>query len=221
MTDLPPALVGAHPPFGLVLRAGDLTLRPLAEPDMPAYLELLREPIFAGTDADHVFPWYRKDPETRLREALHFQWHQRAAFSPEDWSLPFGVWTEGGTRLIGCQDVAAREFAVRRTVGTGSWLTLSAHGRGHGGLMRRMMLILAFDHLGAVRAETSAVLGNDASFGVSRSCGYAEEGLQITAEDGTRVVQQRFAITPDTFARRGVVLEVEGLTPELRTMLGA
>ena len=218
MTALPD-LTTLHPPFGLVLRAGELTLRLLRDADLPEYAQLLRRPIFEDPGSPAVFPWYRAEPDTRVRNALSFQWSLRSAMSPEGWTLPLGIWADG--RLVGCQDLSAERFAERRTVSSGSWLTLDAHGRGWGTLMRQAMLVLAFDHLGAQRAESSAVLGNDASFAVSRACGYAADGTQVSTLPGPTHLEQRFLVTPETFRRPAVEVEVEGLTPELRAMLGA
>jgi len=215
----PDALALLHPPFALTVRAGDLTLRVLRDADLEEYTALLRQPIFEDPQSDQVFPWYAVDPETRVREAVRFQWRLRAQLRAEDWSLPLGVWA--GDEMIGCQDLAATDFAVRRTVSSGSWLTLDQHGRGYGKLMRQAMLVLAFDHLGAVRAESSAVLGNDRSFGVSRACGYVDNGTQVTAEGGRALTQQRFVVTPATVVLPAVEVEVEGVGPELRALLGA
>lgn len=208
-----------HPPFGLTLRAGDLTLRTLRDADLPEYAELLRRPIFEDPQSPAMFHWYRAEPEERVRNALSFQWQLRSAVGPEKWTLPFGIWAQG--RLIGCQDVSAERFAERRTVSSGSWLTLEAHGRGYGTLMRQAMLVLAFDHLGAERAESSAVIGNDASFGVSRACGYLDNGTEMSTLPGPVTLEQRFLVTPETFRRPSVSVEVGGLTEQLRAMLGA
>ena len=212
-------LAHLHPPFGLVLRAGDLTLRVLTDADLPEYAALLRRPIFADPESPAVFWWYRAEPEVRVRNALSFQWRLRSEVSPEGWTLPLGIWAED--RLIGCQDISAVRFAERRTVTSGSWLTLDAHGRGFGTLMRQAMLVLAFDHLGALRAESSAALGNEASFGVSRACGYVDNGTQVSTLPGPTTVEQRFLATPESFRRPRVPVQVEGLTEELRALLGA
>lgn len=212
-------LAGIFPPFGLRLTAGDLTLRPLRDADYPEYAELLQRPIFADEDADHVFPWYLADPEERVRNAVVFQWSQRAALSPADWQLPLGIWAHG--RLIGSQDVGGKDFAHRRVVTSGSWLTLDAQGKGYGKLMRQAALVLAFDHLGALRAESDAVVTNRPSCAVSLSCGYAPDGIEVRYDRERRVQAQRFAVTPETFVRPSVPVQVEGLTAELRTMLGA
>jgi RimJ/RimL family protein N-acetyltransferase len=214
-----PDLATLHPPFGLVLRAGDLTLRPLTDTDLPEYAALLRRPIFEDPESPAMFWWYRAEPDERVRNALSFQWRLRSGVGPESWTLPLGIWAGG--RLIGCQDLSAERFAERRTVTSGSWLTLDAHGRGYGTLMRQAMLVLAFDHLGALRAESSAEIGNAASFGVSRACGYVEDGTHISTLPGPTVLEQRFLVTPETFRRPNVPVEVEGVTPALRTLLGA
>ena len=212
-------LTQLFPPFALTVRAGDLSLRVLRDEDLEEYAELLRRPIFEDPASDQVFPWYAVDPEVRVREAVRFQWRLRSQVAPEAWSLPLGVWA--GERLIGCQDLGATHFAVRRTVGSGSWLTLDEHGKGYGKLMRQAVRVLAFDHLGAVRAESSAVVGNARSYGVSRACGYEDNGTQVDEESGRPLTQQRFVVTPETFRRPAVEVTVEGLGEELRTLLGA
>lgn len=214
-----PALVTLHPPFGLVVRAGDLTLRVLADADLPEYAALIRRPIFEDEGASYVFGWYRAEPDERVREALRFQWRLRSGLGPEEWTLPLGIWAGG--RLLGVQDVAAERFAERRTVHSGSWLTRDAHGRGYGRLMRQAMLVLAFDHLGAERAESAAAVENHRSAAVSRACGYEDNGIQMSTEPGPVTLQQRFLVTPDTLRRPDAPVEVEGVTQELKALLGA
>ncbi|PWH07298.1 N-acetyltransferase [Brachybacterium endophyticum] len=208
-----------HPPFALRVRSGALTMRMLRDEDMPEYAALLRRPVFAVPDAPHVFPWYARDEEERVREALRFQWRLRSELHPEKWTLPFGIWVDG--RLVGCQDLGATAFAVRRVVTSGSWLTLDQQGRGYGSLMRRTVLALAFDHLGAVRAESAAVVGNARSYGVSHACGYEHNGTEVIEQAGRAIEHQRFVVTPATFRRGDAEVQVEGLTPALRSLLGA
>lgn len=215
----PSALAALHPPFALRVRAGNLSLRVLADEDLPEYAALIRRPIFADPESPAVFEWYRAEPDLRVRDSLQFQWRQRSELRPEQWTLPLGVWAGG--RLIGSQDLGAERFAERRTVTSGSWLTLDAHGRGFGTLMRQAMLVLAFDHLGAERAESSAAIGNHASFGVSRACGYVDNGVHLSTLRGPVVEEQRFLLTPDRFRRPTAPVEVEGVTDALRELLGA
>jgi RimJ/RimL family protein N-acetyltransferase len=212
-------LATLYPPFGLTLRTGDLTLRMLRDADLSEYAELLRRPIFEDEDAPYVFGWYRVDPAQRVAGALSFQWRLRAELGAEEWTLPLGIWADG--RLVGAQDLAATRFAERRTVRSGSWLTRDAHGNGWGKLMRQAVLVLAFDHLGAVRAESAAGVDNAASAAVSHGCGYVDDGTQVSTLPGMNGLERRFRATPESFRRPEVPVEVEGLTAELREMLGA
>lgn len=207
----------AFPPLGLRILAGDLELRLLRDSDLPAYAELLRAPVFA--DPELTFPWWGEDAEQRVRDALRFQWGKRANLRPEAWELAFGLFRAG--ELIGMQSLIAHDFAVRRTVTSGSWLARAEQGRGIGTRMRQMVLAFAFDHLGAARAETSALAINAASIGVSRACGYADNGTEVVAEDGRPREMRRFVLERADFPRPETRIEVEGLSEELRGMLGA
>ncbi|MEZ5085089.1 MAG: GNAT family protein [Tessaracoccus sp.] len=210
-------LAELYPPLGLRVSAGDLTLRLFRDSDVAAYSELISSRLFADEDAPHVFAWWDRDPEVRLREGLQFLWSGRANIKPEAWQLQFGVFE--GDRLIGSQDLGATNFAKLRVVSSGSYLRLDAQGRGLGTLMRQMILVLAFDYLGAMRAESSAILGNAASLAVARHCGYELDGREIATNGERRVERQRVAVTPETFIRPSVKVAVEGLTPALRQQL--
>ena len=87
--------------------------------------------------------------------------------------------------------------------------------------MRQMVLVLAFDHLGAVCAQSSAIVGNAASLAVSRHCGYVDDGTDVTLNGEARVELQRVKVTPSTFVRPATEVRVHGLTPQLLQQLGA
>lgn len=211
-------LARLYPPLGLRVTAGDLTLRMFRDSDLPEYAELISSRLFADEEAPHVFAWWNRDPAVRQVDGLQHLWSWRAGIKPEAWQLQFGVFE--GDRLVGSQDVGAKDFAKLRVVSSGSYLRLDAHGRGLGTLMRQMVLVLAFDHLGAVRAESGAILGNEASLAVSRHCGYELDGLEVATNGDKRVELQRVAVTPDTFVRPADTVTVEGLTRPLREQLG-
>ncbi|MGV8847276.1 GNAT family N-acetyltransferase [Tessaracoccus sp.] len=217
MTD--DALAGLFAPFGLRITAGDITLRLFRDSDLPAYAELVSSRLFADESAPHVFDWWTKDAAVRLRNGLQFLWTARAGIEPESWTLTMGVFE--GDRLIGSQDMGAKDFARLRVVDSGSYLRLDAQGRGVGTLMRQMMLVFAFDHLGAVRAESGAIVGNETSLAVSRHCGYRLDGTAVVLNGESRVELQRVAATPHTFIRPDRDVQVHGLTPQLREQLGA
>ena len=214
----PDELARLYPPLGLRVTAGDLTLRMFRDSDLTAYAELISSRLFADEDAPHVFAWWDRDPAVRQLDSLQFLWSGRAGIKPDAWQLQFGVFE--GDRLVGSQDVGAKDFGKLRVVSSGSYLRLDAQGRGVGTLMRQMVLVLAFDHLGAVRAESSAIPGNEASLAVSRHCGYELDGLQVETNGERRVQLQRVAVTPASLVRPTAEVTVEGLTPELRAQLG-
>jgi hypothetical protein len=80
--------------------------------------------------------------------------------------------------------------------------------------MRTAVLGLAFDHLGAVAAISSATLGNAASLGVSRRLGYAGNGhSRIVDTSGDVVELQNLLLTAAHWP--GTAVEVTGLTAAL------
>lgn len=210
-------LAELYPPLGLTVTADGLALRLLRDSDLPAYADLISARLFADEDAPYVFAWWDRDPMLRQRESLQFVWSQRARIGPEEWKLQFGVFEDD--RLIGFQDLDATSFAKLRVVSSGSYLRLDAQGRGIGTLMRQMILVLAFDHLGALRAESSAAVDNKASLAVSGHCGYRLDGVQVAMNGERRIELQRVAVTPDTFIRPRAEVRVAGLTFELRRQL--
>ena len=101
-------------------------------------------------------------------------WGARGSWSPTSWMCPLAVLADGV--VVGLQAFGAEQFALRRSVGSGSWLGQVHQGHGLGTEMRAAMLHLAFAGLGAVRAESGAWHDNAASLGVSRKLGYEDNG---------------------------------------------
>lgn len=101
-----------------------------------------------------------------------------------------------GDEPVGVQDIAATNFPVTRSVGTGSWLVQRHQGRGVGKEMRAAVLHLAFAGFGALEAHTSAFEDNASSLGVTRSLGYDPNGTQIDEREGRPVRHLRFVLTP-------------------------
>ncbi len=84
--------------------------------------------------------------------ALHqTYWRALGGWRPESWDLLFAVLAGG--EVVGVQSLDGRDFARRRTLETWSFLLPAARGRGLGKEMRRAVLALAFDHLGALAGE--------------------------------------------------------------------
>jgi RimJ/RimL family protein N-acetyltransferase len=127
------------------------------------------------------------------------QWRLRQ-ISPQNWTIQFAVILDG--TVVGAQDLGAQDFAHRRTVSSGSWLTKRAQGQGVGTEMRAGLLLFAFDVLGAEWAESSAAAWNTASLRVSFKLGYEPNGVtRVAPRPGRPVDEQRVRLTREGFSR--------------------
>ena len=162
------------PPFALSLRTPRLTLRPIQDADIPAAVDAALSGVHEPGRNPFSSPWAEKPAEELGPNMAKWYWRCRANMTPEEWTMLLGIWHDG--EFIGCQDVAAKDFATLKTVGTGSWLKRSVHGQGLGKEMRAAVALYAFDWLGAEVAESEAAAWNQQSLGVSRSLGYELNG---------------------------------------------
>ncbi|SDT05183.1 Protein N-acetyltransferase, RimJ/RimL family [Pseudarthrobacter equi] len=196
------------PLFDLQLTTPRLELRPITDQDIPAAVDAARSGIHDAARSPFSTPWTELPDDELGPNMARWYWRCRGGFSPEDWTLLLGIWHEG--QFIGCQDVGAKDFALLKTVSTGSWLKQSAQGRGLGAEMRAAVVLWAFDWLGADVAESEAADWNAASLGVSRILGYELNGTTRQAW-GTQVeTVQKVRVTPATFKRPDWTLQVEG-----------
>lgn len=109
-------------------------------------------------------------------------WRALGLWSPSDWMLPFVVRRDG--EVIGVQWLEGPDYLTDRTVDSSSWLVPGERGRGFGRQMRAAVLDLAFGPLQAEAAISSAVTGNVASLGVSRSLGYRTTHTSVLPHSG-------------------------------------
>jgi RimJ/RimL family protein N-acetyltransferase len=167
------------PVADLRLLVGPLLLRPLDESDVMGLARMLPNDVELNPDS----PRYESaDPAAARGTIVHQDyWRAMGTWTVDAWRLNFGVWQDG--TLIGAQELEGNDFVRLRTVDTASLLAVESRGHGLGKQMRRAVLALAFGSLDAEYAITSAWLDNAASLGVSRSLGYAENGLQRTRRD--------------------------------------
>jgi RimJ/RimL family protein N-acetyltransferase len=184
---------GIWPFAALRIRTPLLELRYPDDDDLAALAHLAAEGIHDPGSMPFFVPWTRVDSPELERNLLQHAWGRRSSLTPENWSLPFVVWTEG--ERVGVQDVFATQFAVRRTVETGSWLVQRAQGRGVGTEMRAAVLHFAFAGLGAEEALSGSFVDNPASGAVSRRNGYAPNGEEILAREGRAARLQRWVLT--------------------------
>jgi RimJ/RimL family protein N-acetyltransferase len=202
----------------LVLRTPRLELRP---DDDAGLLELVDEAYHGVHPPDQMpfgVPWTDAPPEHLGREMLQFYWSERVAVRPERWTINFLVRLDG--RVVGTQGIRASDFGILREVGTGSWVGMRHQGRGIGTEMRAAALAFAFDHLGAVRARSSAYVRNRASLRVSERLGYRHDGTSSVVRRGLPTEEVRLLVTPETFVGPDWKLEVERLDT-CRPLLGA
>ena len=198
------------PIFDLVLTCRGVTLHAVRDDEIAPLAELQPDD-FENDPAERHFPALGDDVD---RRRLFHQgiWRHRGNWSPTSWCLDFAV-VHGGA-LVGLQTLEADEFPTLRTVDSASWLIASTRGRGLGIAMRTAVLGLAFDHLGASAAVSSATLDNAASLGVSRSIGYVDNGLSVVRSPNGVDTLQHVRLTRELWATSGLggQVTVSGLT---------
>lgn len=198
------------PLFDLTLTCRDVSLHAVRDDEI-AILAELQPDDFENDPAALLFDAL-DDAANRRRLFGQGIWRNRGTWSPTSWCLDFAVATGGA--LVGLQSLEADDFPTLRTVDSGSWLTPSVRGRGIGVAMRTAVLGLAFDHLGADAAVSSATLDNAASLGVSRSIGYVDNGLSVVRSPSGVDTLQHVRLTREDWLASGLggQVSVSGLT---------
>ena len=187
-----------------------LELRYPDDDDLVALAHLAVEGIHDPATMPFFVPWTRAEPDELERGVLQFSWGRRSSLTRDDWSLPFVVCSAG--EPVGVQDVYAKQFSVRRTVESGSWLVQREQGRGIGTEMRAAVLHLAFAGLGAEEAHSGSFFDNQASAAVSRHIGYAPNGQEILDREGEPARLQRWVLTRAVWTpHRRDDIAIEGL----------
>lgn len=213
-------LAEVWPLFGLSIRTPRLELRYADDQDL---LDLAARSHDIHDPAARPFgtQWNRADSELdRERGVLAYSWARRSEVSPAAWSLTLVTVVDGA--VVGMQGVGATRFAVTRTVGTGSWLHRSVQGQGIGTEMRQAVLHLAFEGLGAVRAESGAWEDNPHSIAVSTKAGYRQVGDKLLADEATRRRELLFVMDrEDWTSRRRDDIELVGVEACLPVLVGA
>lgn len=205
------------PIWDLVVRTPRLELRPVREADTAELVELAERGIHDPATMPFLTPFTDLEPTERARTSVQFYARWLAEWSVERWTLPLVARHEGA--CVGLQSIEATAFPIRRTVSSGSWLGRNHQGLGLGREMRAAVLALAFDTLGAVRAETCAFEDNAASLGVSRSLGYHENGWSWQVRRGARDRVLHYALERGDWNSSDAV-QVGGVTPDLLDQFG-
>ena len=217
--ETPSTLVDAWPIFGLRLRTARLVLRLPTDDGLVALADLAQAGIHGADEMPFARPWSTLEGPAFYRNFVGYHWTMRGAWTPESWTLNLMIELDGAP--IGSQSILAERFATFRTVRTGSWLGRAFQRRGFGREMREAVLGFGFDGLGALVAETEAFTDNAASNAVSRSIGYAENGIEQFAPLGVPRDVQRFRMTVEAWrSRPRPPLTIEGLEA-CRDLFGA
>jgi RimJ/RimL family protein N-acetyltransferase len=205
-------LTDAWPLFGLRLRSARLVLRLPTDDDLVELMALARAGIHPPDEMPFGVAWSTLPSPAFERGFMQHNWGLRGSWSPGHWALNLMVAFDGVP--IGFQSIGAEDFAIHRTVSTGSWLGREFQGRGFGKEMRAAVLGFAFDGLGARVATSSALLDNAASNAVSRALGYEENGFGSLAPEGVARVTQNFRMTVEAWrSRPRPPIAIEGLDP--------
>jgi RimJ/RimL family protein N-acetyltransferase len=188
------------PLYGLRITTPRLELRLPDDEDIVELFEAARAGIHPAGEMPFGVPWTDGIEEPgALERFFSFCWTARGTLTAEKWQLPFAVVSDGA--IVGIQELLAEDFAAARSVSSGSWLTVSAQGRGIGVEMRAAVLHLAFAGLGALEAQTSAWHDNPASQRVSLRLGYEHEGQQLLARRGEPTPHLRYRLTRERWQR--------------------
>lgn len=212
-------LTDVWPLFGLSISSPRLELRLARDEDLPGIVEAVLGGIHDPSVMPFSNPWTDAIADELVRNTVKHQWHTRSRIAPVNWTLNLVVRHEGIP--IGMQDIGAHDFSIRKTVTTGSWLTLRHHGQGLGKEMRAAALLFAFDFLGVEVAESSAAVWNTSSLGVSRSLGYELGSVKrVVTRPGECTERQEVRVTPAGFNRPDWTLRVAGLEEARGDLLG-
>jgi RimJ/RimL family protein N-acetyltransferase len=214
-------MASIYPPFNLAVRTPRVELRGATDDLLTDLLPVLRAGIYdpeGPLPFDDPMSLYDASPQREWRW-LRAIWAGRSRVEVDEWwRLYFVVLYEGAP--IGVQDLTGVSFRTLRTVTTFSWIGLEHQGKGLGREMRSAILHLAFEGLGAQRAESEAFHDNHASNRISKTLGYEPNGIAWATRMGAPAQQARWVLTRERWAehRRDDVV-IMGLEP-CRVMLG-
>jgi RimJ/RimL family protein N-acetyltransferase len=199
------------PLYDLRLRTPRLELRLGSLDELVELGKLAEQGVHPREEMPFAVAWTDRIGELDFLDSfVAFHEQHLASWKADNWNLNLLVRESG--ELVGTQGMLAEEFGERRTVHTGSWLGRAYQRRGIGTEMRAAVLELAFGGLGALRAESTWLEGNDASKRVSEKLGYVEYVLGTKSPRGVPVAEHGVEIERTAW-RCPVPVEIEGLPP--------
>ncbi|HEY3529348.1 MAG TPA: GNAT family protein [Nocardioides sp.] len=195
------------PFFDLRITCGEVLLRGVTDADLPALVAALPDDLEMNP-ANERFATLSPGDDRR-RQLVTEIWKHRGTWSPDSWCLDLAVEVDG--RVVGVQALEGEQFPLLRTVDSFSWLSTEVRGRGLATLMRTAVLTLAFEHLGAELAVSSARTDNTPSLAVSYRLGYVDNGLSRTNTPTGPFDLQHVRLTREHWVEGGRSAEVSGV----------
>ena len=197
------------PFFDLRITCGEVLLRGATDADLEVLESVIPDDLEMNP-ANERFATLPPDTDRR-RQLAGDIWKHRGTWSPGSWCLDLAV--EVDRRVVGVQALEGEQFAQLRTVDSFSWLSSEVRGRGLANLMRTGVLALAFDHLGAEVAVSSARTDNAPSLAVSYRMGYLDNGITRAVTPTGPFELQHVRLTRDAWRAGGRTAEVTGVEP--------
>jgi RimJ/RimL family protein N-acetyltransferase len=197
------------PLYRLRLVTPRLELRLGSHQELLALAQLAKEGVHPPAEMPFAVAWTdRIGEEDFVQSVVEYHDATLRDWKPEDWRLNLLVFTSG--ELAGSQSISAEHLATQREVSTGSWLGKRFQRQGLGTEMRAAVLELAFRELGAAKATSGAIVGNEASKRVSEKLGYSITGTSTVSPRGEPLMHYDLLINKDAWLAP-VPVEILGL----------
>ena len=203
-------MASAWPFFELTIETPRLTLRMPRDEQLMSLADRACGNILGDQEHHFMDGWTELEPPQFQWQFMQFHWHARGTLSPDRWQLPFAIFPVDEEDPIGVMHLMAMDFRILRKASTASWLIRDYQGQGMGREARTAALHLAFAHLGAQEAESSATFDNPASSRVSLSLGYEANGIGPEERGDQKVEVQYYRLLRENWRRRSDIT-VKGL----------
>jgi RimJ/RimL family protein N-acetyltransferase len=191
------------------VRTPRLELRLPTEDELVELFHVAEGGIHPPGEMPFLIPWTDDLNLDAFLEYHHGCWE---SWTPERWSLNLVAFVEG--RPVGTQGVEAENFAISRTLTSGSWLGEPYQRRGLGTEQRAGILDLAFRGLGAETAVSGAHHYNVSSQRISAKLGYTQTGSHLVCVRGRDVEHFDYRLERGDWVSQ-VPVELEGVEPAL------
>jgi len=119
-------LIDHWPLLGLRLITARLELRVPTDEDLADLADLAAEGMHDPSRRPFLVSWPSLPPADRARALVQRHWRHRGDWSAGDWSLDLAVFADG--RVVGQQDISARDYPVLREVSTFAWVAMMTKG---------------------------------------------------------------------------------------------